>query len=123
MSDIIHGHFPFPLLTPEFAVDNVLAASVILLIRDVIGADSGWRDNLEYAVGLVNKKGGPASVLSADPTNFTRRFLIEELTAHDVFSCLVTGKEPCLLDNFDPWWFQCVETSKTRWEWESYERR
>jgi hypothetical protein len=33
-----------------------------------------------------------------------------------------TGKEPQLLGNYDSWWFDSVETSKTRWEWESVER-
>jgi hypothetical protein len=34
----------------------------------------------------------------------------------------ITGKEPALLGSYDTWWFDSVETSQTRWEWESVER-
>jgi hypothetical protein len=36
--------------------------------------------------------------------------------------CFITGKEPVLLGNFDRWWFESVERSGTRWEWESVEQ-
>jgi hypothetical protein len=54
-------------------------------MRDVISA-SDWSENFEYAIRLVSKRGGPQAVLSSDPTNFTRRFLLENLTTHDIFS-------------------------------------
>lgn len=125
-------------------VDTILATSVIILIRDVISADD-WVENFEYAIRLVAKRGGPQAVLSSDPTNFTRRFLLENLATHDIFSgflpvkkmitghvmtddeacqtgCFVTQKEPTLMDRFDPWWYSCVEMSSKSWEWESVER-
>lgn len=34
----------------------------------------------------------------------------------------ISGKMPSLLSNFDDWWFESVETSAGRWEWESVER-
>ena len=55
------------------------------MMRDVISA-SDWSENFEYAIRLVSKRGGPQAVLSSDPTNFTRRFLLENLTTHDIFS-------------------------------------
>jgi hypothetical protein len=67
------------------AVDTVLATCVIIMMRDVISA-SDWSENFEYAIRLVSKRGGPQAVLSSDPTNFTRRFLLENLTTHDIFS-------------------------------------
>lgn len=36
--------------------------------------------------------------------------------------CFITGKEPALLGNYDPWWFDSVDSSTTRWEWESVEQ-
>ena len=115
-------------------------------MRDVISA-SDWSENFEYAIRLVSKRGGPQAVLSSDPTNFTRRFLLENLTTHDIFSksrigtrssgggnlrvdgpllyftgCFITQKEPVLMDRFDPWWYSCIETSSRSWEWESVER-
>ncbi|KAH8080224.1 fungal-specific transcription factor domain-containing protein [Filobasidium floriforme] len=101
--------------------DTVLATCVIIMMRDVISA-SDWSENFEYAIRLVSKRGGPQAVLSSDPTNFTRRFLLENLTTHDIFSCFITQKEPVLMDRFDPWWYSCIETSSRSWEWESVER-
>jgi hypothetical protein len=107
----------------------------------VISADPSWRDNLEFALNLINKKGGPQAMLKPPDYSFTRRYLLENLATHDVFSeydrghtvlscfeltwyigSFITGKEPALLGSYDTWWFDSVETSQTRWEWESVER-
>ncbi|KAK8846872.1 hypothetical protein IAR55_005962 [Kwoniella newhampshirensis] len=103
-------------------IDSILAACTLLCIRDVISADPTWRDNLEFALNLVGKKGGPQAMLSGPGYSFTRRYLLENLATHDVFSSFITGKEPAVLGNYDSWWFDSVETSQTRWEWESVER-
>ncbi|WWD22184.1 hypothetical protein CI109_106675 [Kwoniella shandongensis] len=103
-------------------IDSILAACALLCIRDVISADPTWRDNLEFALNLVGKKGGPQAMLNGPGYSFTRRYLLENLATHDVFSSFVTGKEPAVLGNYDSWWFDSVETSQTRWEWESVER-
>ncbi|GFZ52220.1 hypothetical protein JCM24511_09993 [Saitozyma sp. JCM 24511] len=94
-------------------VDSVLAACLLICIRDVISADPSWRDNLEFALNLINKKGGPQVMLKPPDYSFTRRYLLENLATHD---------EPALLGSYDTWWFDSVETSQTRWEWESVER-
>ncbi|WWC87118.1 uncharacterized protein L201_002004 [Kwoniella dendrophila CBS 6074] len=103
-------------------VDSILAACTLLCIRDVISADPSWRDNLEFALNLITKKGGPQTMLQGLEYSFTRRYLLENLATHDVFSSFITGKEPSMLGNYDSWWFDSVETSQTRWEWESVER-
>lgn len=90
---------------------------------------------MEFVLKLAHKKGGPQAMLkdAGGTNNFTRRYLLENLATHDVFSeslyqnyltlgCFTTGKEPALLGNYDCWWFESVETSQTRWEWESVER-
>ena len=92
---LIRLSLPFPLShrsedthphsTRTRTVDTVLATCVIIMMRDVISA-SDWSENFEYAIRLVSKRGGPQAVLSSDPTNFTRRFLLENLTTHDIFS-------------------------------------
>ena len=102
--------------------DTVLASCVLTMIRDVISADITWHENFEYAIRMVTKRGGPEAVLNEDRSNFTRRFLLENLAAHDVFSCFITRKEPALLDRFEPWWYSCVDHSSVSWEWESVER-
>ncbi|OCF32134.1 hypothetical protein I316_06290 [Kwoniella heveanensis BCC8398] len=94
----------------------------LLCIRDVISADPSWRDNLEFALNLVGRKGGPQAMLAGSGYSFTRRYLLENLATHDVFASFITGKEPAVLGNYDTWWFDSVETSQTRWEWESVER-
>ncbi|WWC59260.1 uncharacterized protein I303_101810 [Kwoniella dejecticola CBS 10117] len=103
-------------------VDSILAACTLLCIRDVISADPTWRDNLEFALNLITKKGGPQVMLQGAEYTFTRRYLLENLATHDVFASFITGKEPSMLGNYDSWWFDSVETSQTRWEWESVER-
>ncbi|WWC67750.1 uncharacterized protein I206_101662 [Kwoniella pini CBS 10737] len=103
-------------------VDSILAACTLLCIRDVISADPTWRDNLEFALNLITKKGGPQVMLQGSEYTFTRRYLLENLATHDVFASFITGKEPSMLGNYDSWWFDSVETSQTRWEWESVER-
>ncbi|KAI9637142.1 fungal-specific transcription factor domain-containing protein [Dioszegia hungarica] len=109
--------------SPE-AIDSILAACTFICIRDVISADPTWADNMEFVLKLAHKKGGPQAMLKTTngASNFTRRYLLENLATHDVFSCFSTGKEPALLGNYDCWWFESVETSQTRWEWESVER-
>lgn len=52
----------------------------------VISADPSWRDNLEFALNLINKKGGPQVMLKPPDYSFTRRYLLENLATHDVFS-------------------------------------
>jgi hypothetical protein len=115
-------------------------------LSKVISAGSTWQENMEYAIRLVSQRGGAMAVINEEGGNFTRRFLVENLVVHDIFSkfarprpdrmatcltrpffarapgCFVTNKEPALLVKFDPWWFECQETSRTRWEWESVER-
>ncbi|TYJ55671.1 hypothetical protein B9479_003574 [Cryptococcus floricola] len=108
--------------TGDEQLDSILAACTLVCIRDVISADSSWRDNLEFALSLISKKGGAQAMLQGPGYSFTRRYLLENLATHDVFSSFVTGKEPSLLGNSDSWWFDSVETSQTRWEWESVER-
>ena len=103
-------------------VDSILAACTLLCIRDVIDADETWQDNLEFALHMISKRGGPLAMLKAADTSFTRRYLLENLAVHDVFGCFITGKEPALLGNYDPWWFDSVDSSTTRWEWESVEQ-
>ncbi|AFR97193.2 hypothetical protein C343_05329 [Cryptococcus neoformans C23] len=103
-------------------IDSILAACTLLCIRDVISADPTWRDNLEFALYLIGKQGGPQAMLQGTGYSFTRRYLLENLATHDVFASFITGKEPAVLGNYDTWWFDSVETSQTRWEWESVER-
>ncbi len=108
----------------------------------VISGDPTWSGSMEYALNLVSRRGGPQAMLRSSTSTFTRRYLLEQIATHDVFSgCLrkvsalctdchvergsgsfINGKEPTLLGNFDPWWFESVQTSVTRWEWESVER-
>ncbi|KAL7419001.1 hypothetical protein Q5752_006685 [Cryptotrichosporon argae] len=104
-------------------LDAVLAACVIIMTRDVLSADAGWRDNLDFAIGLIHKRGGPAAMLARDPANYTRRFILEQLTTHDVFGSFTTGQEPNLLGAWAPWWFECEQASTTSAQWESCERQ
>jgi hypothetical protein len=76
------------------------------MMRDVISADD-WSENFQYAIRLVSKRGGPQAVLSSDPTNFTRRFLLENLTTHDIFS--------------ESLWFEC-DRVVSEWEQVSMDR-
>jgi hypothetical protein len=66
-------------------VDSILAACTLLCIRDVIDADETWQDNLEFALHMISKRGGPLAMLKAADTSFTRRYLLENLAVHDVF--------------------------------------
>ncbi|KAK4689735.1 hypothetical protein P7C73_g392, partial [Tremellales sp. Uapishka_1] len=66
--------------------DSILAACTLLCIRDVISADPSWRDNLEFALSLIAKNGGPQHMLRESEYSFTRRYLLENLATHDVFS-------------------------------------
>lgn len=66
--------------------DTVLAACTLLCIRDVVTADTSWSDNMEFVLNLINKKGGPQAMLNGAEYSFTRRYLLENLAAHDVFS-------------------------------------
>lgn len=116
--------------------DTILATLLLILIQDVISADPTWSHSLEYAVRLVMRKGGVQSVLDGidfggtvtgysggyAEGGFTRRYLLENLATHEVFSCFVTQKEPSLLTHSDPWWYTCVQSSQRSWEWESVER-
>lgn len=53
----------------------------------MISADPTWADNMEFALKLVNKKGGPQAMLKTTKgSSFTRRYLLENLATHDVFS-------------------------------------
>jgi hypothetical protein len=67
-------------------VDTLLASCVILLLRDVISGSGDWESTIDYAIRLVAKRGGPQAVLNSDKSNFTRRFLLENLATHDIFS-------------------------------------
>ena len=66
--------------------DTVLAACTLLCIRDTLTADTSWRDNMEFVLNLISKKGGPQAMLNGAEYSFTRRYLLENLAAHDVFS-------------------------------------
>lgn len=41
---------------------------------------------MEFALNLISKKGGPQAMLKPADYSFTRRFLLENLATHDVFS-------------------------------------
>ncbi|ORY27915.1 hypothetical protein BCR39DRAFT_506093 [Naematelia encephala] len=81
--------------------DIVLATCLTLINRDVMSADTTWQENLDFAVGLINKRGGPQKMLELARSN-TRRFLLESLATHE---------------------FESIESSRTSWEWESVERQ
>ena len=66
--------------------DNQLAACTLLCIRDVVTADTSWRDNMEFVLKLISKKGGPQAMLQGSEYSFTRRYLLENLATYDVFS-------------------------------------
>ena len=51
----------------------------------MIDADDTWQDNLEFALHMISKRGGPLAMLKAPDTTFTRRYLLENLAVHDVF--------------------------------------
>lgn len=56
----------------------------------MIDADETWQDNLEFALHMISKRGGPLAMLKAADTSFTRRYLLENLAVHDVFGELYT---------------------------------
>lgn len=103
--------------------DLVLAACVILVTRDVLSADRTWRANLDFALSAIRRRGGPEAVMARDPTSFMRRFVLEQLATHEVFSCFTTGGEPTLLQTDATWWFDVEKSSSTNWEWESIENQ
>ncbi|KAL1407159.1 hypothetical protein Q8F55_006573 [Vanrija albida] len=103
--------------------DLVLAACCILTTRDVLNADTTWRNNFDFAISCVRRRGGPEQLLSRDPTSFTKRFVLEQLATHEVFSCFTTGSEPTLLIPNSAWWFDIERSSRTGWEWESVENQ
>jgi hypothetical protein len=41
---------------------------------------------MEYAIRLVSQRGGAMAVINEEGGNFTRRFLVENLVVHDIFS-------------------------------------
>lgn len=86
-------------------------------------ADKSWKQNLDFAIRMMYKRGGPAALLAEDPVNFGRRFVIEQLTTTDVFSTFTTGEEPLLLGENAPWWFEFDKTAVSDWQWEAYERQ
>ncbi|MDA4763380.1 hypothetical protein, partial [Enterobacter hormaechei] len=53
--------------------DLVLAACCILTTRDVLNADTTWRNNFDFAISCVRRRGGPEQLLARDPTSFTKR--------------------------------------------------
>lgn len=79
-------------------IDFLLATCMILKTRDVsrdidiwltvqiLLADQSWRTNLDFAMRLIQRHGGPEALLSADPKNFSRRFIVEQLTMTDIIS-------------------------------------
>ncbi|WOO84604.1 Aspercryptin biosynthesis cluster-specific transcription regulator atnN [Vanrija pseudolonga] len=103
--------------------DLVLAACCILTTRDVLNADTTWRNNFDFAISCVRRRGGPEQLLARDPTSFTKRFVLEQLATHEVFSCFTTGSEPTLLIPNSAWWFDIERSSRTGWEWESVENQ
>ena len=70
--------------------DNLLAACLLLCIRDVLTADVGWKDNMEFVLNLISKRGGPQAMLKPSEYSFTRRYLLENLATHNVFSELLS---------------------------------
>ncbi|KAL1408591.1 hypothetical protein Q8F55_005404 [Vanrija albida] len=104
-------------------VDLLLATCMAVKTRDVLMADKSWKQNLDFAIRMMYKRGGPAALLAEDPSNFGRRFVIEQLTTTDVFSTFTTGEEPLLLGEHAPWWFEFNKTAVSDWQWEAYERQ
>jgi hypothetical protein len=119
------GKPPGALISPKAQLDNdlVLAACVVLLTRDVLSADPTWRANLDFALACVRGRGGAEALLAAEPGNFMRRFVLEQLATHEVFSCFSTGGEPTLLTPHARWWFDVEKSSRTNAEWESVENQ
>lgn len=102
-------------------LDLLLATCMMLKTRDVVLADKGWKQNLEFALKLIVQRGGPAAHLAADPHNFARRFVLEQLATSDVFSTFTTGDEPTLLGHSAPWWLEHDRSASTEWQWDAYE--
>jgi len=73
-----------PCLVIDETVDSILAACTLLCVRDVLGAEPSWRDNLEYATGMIHNRGGPANMLRGDQYSFGRRCMLERLAFHDL---------------------------------------
>lgn len=57
-----------------------------LVLSKVISAGSTWQEDMEYAIRLVSQRGGAMAVINEEGGNFTRRFLVENLVVHDIFS-------------------------------------
>lgn len=115
----------YTVLSENADADNVLvvlAACVIILTRDVLNADRTWRHNLDYALAAVRRRGGPEALMARDPS-FIKRFVLEQLATHEVFSCFTTGNEPTLLTLGAKWWFEVERSSRSAWEWESVENQ
>jgi hypothetical protein len=70
----------------EQHIDILLATCSTIKTRDVLFGDLAWKDNVDFAIRLIYKQGGPAAVIAADPGNFVRRFFVESLATTDVFS-------------------------------------
>jgi len=49
-------------------------------------ADRNWKQNLDFALRLIQKRGGPEEFIKADRYNFSRRFIVDQLATTDVFS-------------------------------------
>jgi hypothetical protein len=107
----------------EQHIDILLATCSTIKTRDVLYGDLAWKDNVDFAIRLIYKQGGPAAVIAADPGNFVRRFFVESLATTDVFSTFSTGQEPMLLGPWAPWWFDCERYNQTSQQWEAYERQ
>jgi hypothetical protein len=103
-------------------LDLVLATCMMLKTRDVVLADQGWKKNLDFALRLILQRGGVVSVLAADPHNFGRRFILEQLATSDVFSTFTTGDEPTLLGHDAEWWLENT-AANTEWQWDAYEHQ
>jgi len=104
-------------------LDLVLATCMMLKTRDVVLADKGWKKNLDFALRLILQRGGAVALLNADPHNFSRRFVIEQLATSDVFSTFTTGDEPTLLGHDAPWWLENRHSATTEWQWDAYEHQ
>jgi hypothetical protein len=102
-------------------LDLVLATCMMLKVRDVVLADKGWKKNLDFALRLILQRGGAVALLAAEPHNFSRRFVLEQLATADVFSTFTTGEEPTLLGHDAPWWNENQKSATTEWQWDAYE--
>lgn len=124
----------------ELAHDAFLAASLMIVDNDILGASVSWREPLRYAKAAIAHRGGAGNVLfgmdwrtalagrqggELTPPLSARRYLIEHAVMHDMFceydslqtadriACFTTGAAPTILDSDSPWWEALGTTGQT----------